>query len=56
VYKDEWVGLPFSVDFSVLYSNPKYLNKYNLSIPQTWDELIDTCKFIKNKENLKNDF
>ncbi|OUM60151.1 hypothetical protein PIROE2DRAFT_14142 [Piromyces sp. E2] len=46
VYNNEWVGLPLNIDFSVLYSNSKYLNKYNLPIPQTWDELIETCKFI----------
>ena len=26
------------------------LNKYNRSIPKTWNELIDTCKYIMERE------
>jgi len=27
------------------------LSKYNQKVPKTWDELIDTCKYIQEKEN-----
>jgi len=49
-YKDEVVGLPMFVSFEVLYSKRELLDKYNKPIPKTWDELIDTCKFIMDKE------
>jgi len=41
------------VSFEVLYSKRELLDKYNKPVPKTWDELIDTCKFIMDKE--KND-
>jgi len=31
----------------------KLLNEYGKSIPKTWDELIDTAKFISVKEKEK---
>eukprot|EP00833_Pecoramyces_ruminatium_P004364 jgi/Orpsp1_1/1178396/evm.model.c7180000065111.1 len=51
VYKNKWVGLPINIDFSVLYSNPEYLNKYNMPVPATWEELLETGKYILNEEN-----
>jgi len=51
--EDEVVGLPMFVSYDVLYSNKMILNKYNKTIPKTWDELIDTCEYIMEKE--KND-
>jgi len=38
------------LSYEVLYSNTRLLNKYNRSIPKTWDELIDTCKYIMERE------
>ena len=35
----------------MLYSNNMLLSKYNQKVPKTWDELIDTCKYIQEKEN-----
>ncbi|OUM56508.1 hypothetical protein PIROE2DRAFT_18865 [Piromyces sp. E2] len=49
-YGDQLVGLPITLDFTVLYSNPEYLNKYNKTVPKTWDELIETSSFIKDEE------
>ncbi|OUM63393.1 hypothetical protein PIROE2DRAFT_61324 [Piromyces sp. E2] len=37
--EDKW---PMNVDFTVLYSNYDYLNKYNITAPKTWEELIKT--------------
>jgi len=38
----------------VLYSNSVYLEKYNRKIPTTWDELLETGKFILEKERENN--
>jgi len=51
VYKDKLIGLPTYVIYEVLYSNIELLKKHERSIPKTWDELIDTCKYIMEKEN-----
>jgi len=51
VLDDELVAMPISTDVSVLYSNKQLLAKYNKSVPKTWDELIDTAKYIKNMES-----
>jgi len=32
----------------------KYLNKYNKDVPKTWDELIETSKYIMNEEKKIN--
>jgi len=37
--------------YEVLYSNKELLNKYNKPIPKTWDELIETCNYIMEREN-----
>ncbi|ORX84281.1 periplasmic binding protein-like II [Anaeromyces robustus] len=53
-YKDELVGLPISLAYTVLYSNRVLLSKYNKKIPKTWDELLETSKFILNEEKKLN--
>jgi ABC-type glycerol-3-phosphate transport system substrate-binding protein len=45
------VGLPLSVDYGGLYSNMSLLNKYNQTIPKTWDELINTTNYIYERES-----
>jgi len=45
------VGLPMGMSYEVLYSNNVLLNKYKKPAPKTWNELIDTCKYIMDKEN-----
>jgi len=47
---EKWVGLPLNVQYSMLYSNMPLLNKYNKKPPKTWDELMETAKFILDKE------
>jgi len=54
VIKNKWVGFPLTIDLSVLYSNYEILNKYNKSVPKTWDELIETGKYIMNEESKLN--
>jgi len=50
IYNEKLVGLPMFVTYNVLYSNKQLLDKYNKTVPKTWDELIDTCKYIMEKE------
>ena len=38
----------------MLYYNKVLLQKYGKTIPETWDELIDTSKYILEKENNTN--
>ncbi|KAL6631525.1 periplasmic binding protein-like II, partial [Neocallimastix sp. 'constans'] len=54
LYNNKVVGLPITIDISVLYSNQMLLSKYEKEIPKTWDELIETSKYIFDVE--KNNF
>ncbi|OUM69936.1 hypothetical protein PIROE2DRAFT_2137, partial [Piromyces sp. E2] len=54
IYDNKLVGLPVTLGFTVLYSNEKILNEYNKKIPKTWDELLETSKYILQKEIEKN--
>jgi len=47
-------GFPFFLIFSVLFSNEKYLQKYNKRIPKSWDELLNTAKYIVDEEKKMN--
>ena len=42
---------PYNIAFSVLFSNMSLLDKYQKSIPKTWDELKNTTKYILEQEN-----
>ena len=45
---------PYSIDISALYSNKVLLDAYGKEIPKTWDELIDTARYIIQQEKEKN--
>ena len=45
---------PITIDFTVLYYNEKLLQKYNKNYPRTWDELIETARYIVQKEKEAN--
>ncbi|OUM64590.1 hypothetical protein PIROE2DRAFT_60550 [Piromyces sp. E2] len=53
-YNGEWLALPIFLKYMVLYSNNYYLKKYNITIPKTWDELINKTEYILNEENKLN--
>jgi len=53
-YKDQLIALPTNIDFTVLYYNNELLKQYNKSAPKTWDELIETGKYILEKEKEKD--
>jgi len=38
------------MDIGSLYSNKVLLSKYNKRPPKTWDELIETSKYILEEE------
>jgi len=39
-----------------MYNNVELLNKYNKTIPKTWDELLQTGKYILEHERNNTDF
>lgn len=41
---------PVSIEYTVLYHNKELLDKYNKKPPKTWDELIETAKYILEEE------
>ncbi|ORX50629.1 periplasmic binding protein-like II [Piromyces finnis] len=53
-YDNKLIGIPISLLYTVFYSNTELLNKYNKRVPKTWNEMIDTSKFIINEERKKN--
>jgi len=48
------IGLPLTVDYGGLYANMDLLEKYNKSVPETWDELIETTNYIYERESPTN--
>jgi len=49
-YDNRIVGFPILIDIGSLYSNKILLSKYNKRPPKTWDELIETSKYILEEE------
>jgi len=41
------------MQYDILYSNKYLLEKYNKTVPKTWDELLETGVYILNKEREK---
>jgi len=42
------------LEYDMLYSNQNYMDKYNKLIPKTWNELIETAKYIISEEEKDN--
>ena len=40
-------ALPFRSDFWVLFYNKTLFEELNLTVPSTWEDLVDVCKAIK---------
>ncbi|ORX81333.1 periplasmic binding protein-like II, partial [Anaeromyces robustus] len=53
-YNNKLVALPAYLDYTVLYYNDRLLNKYNRTVPKTWNDLIETGKYILNEEKKQN--
>ncbi|ORY52750.1 hypothetical protein LY90DRAFT_670413 [Neocallimastix californiae] len=54
IFKNKLIGMPIRIAYNVLYSNIKYLKKYNKTIPKTWNEMMDTGEYILNREKELN--
>lgn len=50
MWDDVVYGLPFINAVHVLYYRPEILEKYDLEVPQTWDELYEAAKVISEGE------
>eukprot|EP00833_Pecoramyces_ruminatium_P010649 jgi/Orpsp1_1/1184681/evm.model.c7180000090536.1 len=48
------IGLPLVLNYDGLYSNKFLLQKYNKTVPKTWNELLETGKEILEKERALN--
>jgi len=47
-------GIPFNTNVRLLLYRKSIFEKYNLEVPKTWDELIETAAFIsKNVDGMK---
>ncbi|OUM69288.1 hypothetical protein PIROE2DRAFT_2785 [Piromyces sp. E2] len=44
-------GLPYHIDYQVIFANQDLLDKYHFEFPKTWEELIKVENFIHEKEN-----
>ncbi|MEG6571010.1 extracellular solute-binding protein [[Clostridium] cellulosi] len=42
-------GVPYATNASGILYNEDIFNKYNISVPKTWDELISVCKTLQSK-------
>lgn len=41
-------GLDYDLTIKLFFYNIDIFNKYNLKVPQTWDELLNVCKTLKD--------
>ncbi|ORX81335.1 periplasmic binding protein-like II, partial [Anaeromyces robustus] len=53
-YNNKLVGLPAYLEHSIFYYNERLLNKYNKTVPRTWDDMIETGKYILDEEKKQN--
>ncbi len=49
-YNDEIWGIPYRTDAGILYYRKDLLEKYNKPVPETWEELVETSKYIMVRE------
>lgn len=44
---DQMYVMPFSKSIEVLYYNKTYFEEHNITVPNTWDEMEQVCKTLK---------
>ncbi len=49
-YMNKIWGVPYRTDAGILYYRTDLLEKYNRSIPNTWNELVETSLYIMEQE------
>ncbi len=53
-YHNTIIALPVYIDSGLLYYRKDLLNKYKLSVPTTWEELIQTALKVQTEERKSN--
>lgn len=53
-FNSKLVALPAYTDCQILYYRKDLLEKYNRSVPNSWQELYETAKFIQDQERQHN--
>jgi multiple sugar transport system substrate-binding protein len=53
-YNNNVYGIPFFTDGGMLYYRKDLLKKYNKEVPATWNELVETTKYIIEQEKNPN--
>jgi multiple sugar transport system substrate-binding protein len=51
-YNNHIYGIPFFTDGGMLYYRKDLLEKYNKSVPITWNDLVETAAYIMEQENI----
>lgn len=46
-YDDKYYGLPDQMSFPVLFYRADILNKYNIPVPKTWDEVVSIIPYLQ---------
>jgi len=54
-YDEALIGLPLLINYSILYYNKNLLDKHELTIPTTWEELYQTIEIVYSKEISQNE-
>lgn len=49
-YMGKYYGIPYRTDAGMLYYRKDMLEKYDMEVPETWDQLIETSKYIMERE------
>lgn len=49
-YLGKLFAVPWLIDAGVLYYRKDLLRKYNRKVPETWQELVDTARYISQRE------
>lgn len=47
-YQGKVYGVPFAVQVCGIFYNKSIYAKYDLSVPKTWDQLVENAKILKN--------
>ncbi|KAL6618458.1 periplasmic binding protein-like II [Neocallimastix californiae] len=54
LFDNNLIGIPIFLLYTGFYAHGPLLQKYNKPIPKTWDEMIETGKYILNEERKSN--
>jgi len=54
LFNNKLIGIPIFLLYTGFYYNKPLLKKYNKRAPKTWDEMIETGKYILSEERKKN--